>query len=193
MRPSSLSRALPVTADFSAALVSWLYLAVSLLKCCSTSEPFSTSVEAALPAFVVAGLQPRAFSRRRRSLHRTVFRLASINLDTHVREAQHQLEVSPFEARLPLRTPWAVSLTSELPIERQEGSTSSAPIFSARGARSFVRLNGPHAQDRRGSTPQHSSSTRSVRGPFLLFSKRRSRNVRTKQSYRPSSVCRTLE
>ena len=31
-----------------------------------------------------------------------------------------------FEARLPLRSPRAVSLTAKLCIERQEGSTSSA-------------------------------------------------------------------
>jgi len=52
----------------------------------------------------------------------------SINLDTHVREEQDDLEVSLFEARLPLRSPRAVSLTAKLRIERQEGSTSSARI-----------------------------------------------------------------
>src|SRR4029077_7625931 len=50
----------------------------------------------------------------------------SINLDTHVREEQDDLEVSPFEARLPLRSPRAVSLTAKLRIERHEGSPSSA-------------------------------------------------------------------
>jgi len=33
----------------------------------------------------------------------------SINLDTHVREEQHHVEVSPFAARLPLGSPWAFS------------------------------------------------------------------------------------
>src|SRR5712692_718454 len=50
----------------------------------------------------------------------------SILLDTHVREEQDHLEVSPVEARLPLPSPRAVSLTAKLRIERQEGSTSSA-------------------------------------------------------------------
>jgi len=48
----------------------------------------------------------------------------SINLDTHVREEQHHVEVSPFAARLPLGSPWAVSLIAKLRFERQEGSTS---------------------------------------------------------------------
>ena len=50
----------------------------------------------------------------------------SILLDTHVREGQDDLEVSPFPARLPLRRPRAVSFTVKLRIERQEGSSSSA-------------------------------------------------------------------
>src|SRR5712691_11928446 len=57
----------------------------------------------------------------------------SILLDTHVREEQHYVEVSPFAARLPLRTPRAVSLAPKLRIERQEGSTSSAPISPLAG------------------------------------------------------------
>jgi hypothetical protein len=59
-------------------------------------------------------------------LHRRIFRLTSINLDTHVREEQDHFEVSPFEARLPLRSPRAVSFSAKLRIERQEGSASSA-------------------------------------------------------------------
>src|SRR5260370_35803379 len=50
----------------------------------------------------------------------------SINLDTHVPEEQDHLEVSPFQASLPLRSPRAVSLTVKLCFERHEGSTSSA-------------------------------------------------------------------
>jgi hypothetical protein len=34
----------------------------------------------------------------------------SILLDAHAREEQHHLEVSPFKARLPLLSPYAVSL-----------------------------------------------------------------------------------
>src|SRR5260370_11002428 len=52
----------------------------------------------------------------------------SINLDTHVHEAHHHLDISPFKARLPLGSPWAVSLIAKLRIERQEGSTPSAPF-----------------------------------------------------------------
>src|SRR5712664_117242 len=50
----------------------------------------------------------------------------SILLDTHVREEQHHLEVSPFAARLPLPSPRAVSFTVKFCSERQEGSASSA-------------------------------------------------------------------
>src|SRR5882762_2540003 len=50
----------------------------------------------------------------------------SILLDTPACEEQHDLEVSPFAARLPLRRPRAVSFTVKLRIERQEGSSSSA-------------------------------------------------------------------
>src|SRR5260370_12846505 len=50
----------------------------------------------------------------------------SINLDTHVREEQHHLEVSPFQAKLPLLPPRAVSLTPKLRTGRQEASTSSS-------------------------------------------------------------------
>jgi len=49
----------------------------------------------------------------------------SINLDTHVREEQDHFEDWLFQARLPLRSPTAVSLTVKLCVERQEGSTSS--------------------------------------------------------------------
>jgi putative endonuclease len=38
----------------------------------------------------------------------------SINLDTRVREAHHHLEVSPFPARLPLRTPRPMERTSHV-------------------------------------------------------------------------------
>src|SRR6266700_4220732 len=50
----------------------------------------------------------------------------SINLDTCVPEEQRQLPVSPLQARLPLRSSRAVSLSVKFRIERQEGSTSSA-------------------------------------------------------------------
>jgi hypothetical protein len=42
----------------------------------------------------------------------------SILLDTHMLKEQDDVEVSPFEARLPLRSPNAVSLKAKLRIER---------------------------------------------------------------------------
>jgi hypothetical protein len=43
---------------------------------------------------------------------------SSIPLDTHFLGEQDHVEVSPFEARLPLRSPNAVSLKAKLRIER---------------------------------------------------------------------------
>jgi len=42
----------------------------------------------------------------------------SILLDTHILREQARAEISPFEARLPLRSPSAVSLLAKLRIER---------------------------------------------------------------------------
>jgi len=47
----------------------------------------------------------------------------SILLDTRTFEEQYQVEVSLFEARLPLPSPFAVSLKDKLRIERQPGRT----------------------------------------------------------------------
>jgi hypothetical protein len=43
---------------------------------------------------------------------------SSILLDTHILREQARAEVSPFEARLPLRSPSAVSFKAKLRIER---------------------------------------------------------------------------
>jgi hypothetical protein len=48
----------------------------------------------------------------------------SILLDTRCREEQYQFEVSLFEAKLPLLSPFAVSLKGKLRIERQQGRTN---------------------------------------------------------------------
>jgi len=48
----------------------------------------------------------------------------SILLDTRTREEQYQFEVSLFEAKLPLLSPFAVSLKDKLRIERQQGRSS---------------------------------------------------------------------
>ena len=45
-------------------------------------------------------------------------------LDTRRREEQYQFEVSQFEAKLPLLSPYAVSLKGNLRIERQQGRTN---------------------------------------------------------------------
>jgi hypothetical protein len=47
----------------------------------------------------------------------------SILLDTRPREEHYHVEVSLFEARLPLLSPFAVSLKDKLRIERQHGRT----------------------------------------------------------------------
>ena len=47
----------------------------------------------------------------------------SIPLDTCAREEQYEFEVSLFEAKLPLLSPFAVSLKDKLRIERQQGRT----------------------------------------------------------------------
>ena len=44
-------------------------------------------------------------------------------LDTYIQEEQYQFEVSLFEAKLPLNSPFAVSLKDKLRIERQQGRT----------------------------------------------------------------------
>jgi hypothetical protein len=46
-----------------------------------------------------------------------------ILLDTRALEEQYQFEVSLFEARLPLLSPFAVSLKDKFRIERQQGRT----------------------------------------------------------------------
>src|SRR3977135_3728088 len=64
--------------------------------------------------------------------HSRVFRSSfaqksfSILLDTHTLREQDHVEVSPFEARLPLRSPNAVSLKVKLDIERKRGDNLPA-------------------------------------------------------------------
>jgi len=48
----------------------------------------------------------------------------SILLDTRTREEQYQFELSLFEAKLPLLSPFAVSLKDKLRIERQQGRSN---------------------------------------------------------------------
>jgi hypothetical protein len=93
----------------------------------------------------------------------------SIPLDTYCREAQDHFVVSPIEARPPLRSSRAVSLNVKLRTERQEGSTSSAcssPLTRRLTLCPTDRTARPRSS---GSRPHHSSPTRILRGPFLLF------------------------
>ena len=74
----------------------------------------------------------------------------SILLDTHTLREQDHVEVSPFEARLPLRSPKAVSLKVKLHIERKEGTT--CPLFiPSSAALPPVRRTGLQTQDASGS------------------------------------------
>jgi hypothetical protein len=74
----------------------------------------------------------------------------SILLDTHTLREQDHVEVSPFEARLPLRSPKAVSLKVKLHIERKEGPT--CPLFiPSSAALPPVRRTGLQTQDASGS------------------------------------------
>src|ERR1700693_3820677 len=97
----------------------------------------------------------------------------SILLDTHRLTEQDDVEVSPFEARLPLRSPKAVSLKVKLHIEREEGTT--CPLFiPSSAALPPVRRTGLQTQDARGSKGNnYSRTTRSMRVGILNFSKRR--------------------
>src|ERR1700682_4306421 len=101
----------------------------------------------------------------------------SILLDTHVREGQDDLEVSPFPARLPLRRPRAVSFTVKLRIERQEGSSSSARFSPLPRGLTFCPTYCATRPRPEWFQAQYSSSTRFMRGPFLYFSKRRTSHV----------------
>jgi hypothetical protein len=61
---------------------------------------------------------PLSATRVRIAAARFALTNSSILLDTHILGEQARAEVSPFEARLPLRSPSAVSLLAKLRIER---------------------------------------------------------------------------
>ena len=88
--------------------------------------------------------------------HSRVFRSSfaqksfSILLDTHTLREQDHVEVSPFEARLPLRSPNAVSLKVKLHIERKEGTTCPL-LFPRVRPLPPVRRTGLQTQDASGS------------------------------------------
>jgi hypothetical protein len=103
----------------------------------------------------------------------------SILLDTHILGEQARAEVSLFAARLPLRSPSAVSLKVKLRTERSEGSTSSAPFSPlARGLTSCptYRTARPRPQ-RFQATPLELDSLHAR--TVSHFSKRRTPHVRT--------------
>jgi hypothetical protein len=70
----------------------------------------------------------------------------SILLDSRPHKEQYEFEVSPFGARLPLLSPFAVSLKDKLRIERQQGRTYQVLFYSSRGALPPVRRAGLHTQ-----------------------------------------------
>jgi hypothetical protein len=92
----------------------------------------------------------------------------SILLDTRTLEEQYQVEVSLFEARLPLLSPFAVSIKDKLRIERQ-GRTYRFVFILSRGALPPVRRTGLYTQDASGFKSDHSSPTRYVRGGITCF------------------------
>ena len=61
---------------------------------------------------------PVSATRVRIATARFVLKNFAILLDTHILREQARAEVSPFEARLPLPSPSAVSLLAKLRIER---------------------------------------------------------------------------
>jgi hypothetical protein len=69
------------------------------------------------PAFYTH-TNPVSATRVRIAAARFALKNFSILLDTHILREQARGEVSPFEARLPLRSPSAVSLLAKLRIER---------------------------------------------------------------------------
>ena len=75
-----------------------------------------------------SALNPVSATRVRIPAARFAQKNFSILLDTHILGEQARGKVSSFEARLPLRSPRAVSLTVKLCFERREDSTSSAPF-----------------------------------------------------------------
>jgi hypothetical protein len=75
----------------------------------------------------------------------------SILLDTHTLGEQDHFEVSPFEARLPLRSPKVVSLKVKLCIERKEGRICSLAFYSLEWGLPPVRRTGLQTQDASGS------------------------------------------
>jgi hypothetical protein len=74
----------------------------------------------------------------------------SILLDTRALEEQYQFEVSLFEAKLPLLSPFAVSLKDRLRIERQQGRTNQVLFYSlARGPTSCSTYRFAHPRRQR--------------------------------------------
>ena len=123
------------------------------------------------------------FPAGRRSLSKKL----SILLDTHSHKEQDHVAVSLFEAKLPLLSPFAVSLKDKHRIEREEAQPTRLFLDPSR-AHPPVRRTGPHALDASGSKSYHSSPTRFDAGRNIGFLEKENYHVRTKQNYRPSSV-----
>ena len=130
--------------------------------------------------------------------HSRVFRSSfahksfSIPLDTHTLREQDHVEVSPFEARLPLRSPNAVSLKVKLHIERKEGTT--CPLLFPR-VRPYLLSDVQVCKPKTLAVPRETLLTHNsldASGNFE-FLKKENHHVRIKQECRPSFVRRSLE
>ena len=84
------------------------------------------------PAFYTY-TNPVSVTRARIAAARFAQKNFSILLDTHILREHARAEVSPFRARLPLGSPWAVSLKAKLRIERQEGVRPRLLFLRSRG------------------------------------------------------------
>src|ERR1700674_1300886 len=101
----------------------------------------------------------------------------SILLDTPTLGEEDHVEVSPFEVKLPLRNPNAVSLTASPASSAKKGGTYWVPYpSSARGSTSCPTYRCAHPRRQRfQATPLCSDSLR--RGGISNFAKRRTIHV----------------
>jgi hypothetical protein len=114
---------------------------------------------------------------------------SSILLDTHILGEQARGKVSPFEARLPLRSPSAVSLMPSSASSAKRSGRRRLVSLHSRGAKRSVRLTGLPAQDLSGFRPLQSSPTRLMQVETSHFSKEEdTSHVRRKQICHPSFI-----
>jgi hypothetical protein len=116
----------------------------------------------------------------------------SILLDTHTLREQDHVEVSPFEARLPLRSPKAVSLRSSS-TSRAKRAQAARFLFSR--VRPYLLSDVQVCKPKTLAVPRETLLTHyslDASGNFE-FLKKENHHVRIKQECRPSFVRRSLE